>query len=434
MSNPILIYSPFTSKRLLYVLDWVFKSRLGIDYILTHTQPGDSDFYISYGAVANGGICIPSYGLLQQTGIKLHDIKTGDWNSIPTIYAFSEPGYHLPFDFFSAIFFLLSRYEEYYPYTADKHGRYPAKDSILCINSWLERPLVDEWVEAFRVLLEKKGNAVIAPKQFSFLPTYDIDIAWSYKNKGFIRSIGAAAKDLLHGNLTTVIDRIAVLSGSKKDPYYSFDSISALHKKYKYSPVYFVLAANQTGPFDKNISPANPGMQKLIRFFSHDGVLGIHPSYEMNNTDSLLSNEKNTLEKISGIKITQSRQHYIRLWLPQTYRQLVHAGITDDYSMGYGTHIGFRAGTGNIFRWYDIEKEEPAALHIHPFCFMDSTAHYEMNLSAPEAFERLGKMAALLKKAHSPLTTVFHNFSLGTDAEWKGWAEAYALFLEKMAK
>ena len=65
---------------------------------------------------------------------------------------------------------------------------------------------------------------------------------------------------------------------------------------------------------------------------------------------------------------------------------------------------------------------------------MDSTAHYENGLSADVAFARLEKMAQHLIATNSRLITVFHNFSLGTDAEWKNWARHYARFLEKMAR
>jgi hypothetical protein len=435
MSSIITIYSPFASNRLTYVLDWIFKTRLGISYALTHNVAdiNTDTNCIVYGSFNKGVVSIPSSALLQQVTIQQHEIKTGAWKDLPTLYANEDVNYTLPFDFFSAVFFLLSRYEEYFPFVADKHGRYPATDSILYKNNLLEQPIIDEWIHQLRIVLIQKGILVTEP-QFSFLPTYDIDIAWSYKNKGLKRSIGGFVKDIISGRIGSAISRLTSFTTADKDPYYSFESITTLHKKYNYTPIYFVLAALQTGEFDKNISPLHPAMKQLIQQFSHEGILGVHPSYNMNTSLQLLNNEKSTLEKIGGITITQSRQHYIRLWFPLTYRQLIAAGINDDYSMGYGTHLGFRAGTGSTFRWYDLEKEETTNLYVHPFCFMDSTAHYELNLEAEDAFKKLEKMSAILKNTNSTLVSVFHNFSLGTDTEWKGWSEAYAGFLKRMAK
>jgi hypothetical protein len=144
----------------------------------------------------------------------------------------------------------------------------------------------------------------------------------------------------------------------------------------------------------------------------------------------MLSKEKKTLEQIAGNAIHISRQHYMRLVIPTTYRLLLNNGIKEDYSMGYGSQLGFRAGTGNSFLWYDVANETITTLRVHPFCFMDTTAHYDMKLSVSEAFERLNAMRTLSEKTGSVMTTIFHNFSLGTDPEWKGWRHAYEHFLQ----
>lgn len=428
MSNPIIIYSPLASSRLLYVLDWVFNTRLGIDYKLTHNLQDAA--HLSYGGYIKDAIQIPDAGLLREKGIQPHIIETDTWQNIPTLYASS--GSDIPFDIFSAIFFLISRYEEYYSYTPDKHERYPYTDSILYKNNLLEIPVVDEWIEALRKLLIQKTGTNINTKSFSYLPTYDIDIAWSYKHKGLLRNAGGFVKDIMRLHFGEAAKRILVNIINEQDPYAAYPFMYSLHKRFGYHPLFFVLAALETGPFDKNISPGNKAMQKLIRTFAEQGTVGIHPSYNSSKENQKFVSEKSALEKITSSGINFSRQHYIRLFIPHTYRQLIANGITDDYSMGYGTHIGFRAGTGASFYWYDLENEKQTSLRIHPFCFMDSTARYDMGLSSEDAFDRLEKMEKLLRRANSRLITVFHNFSLGTDKDWKGWSGLYAMYLERL--
>lgn len=427
MSNPVVIYSPQTSTRLLYILNWVFNTRMGIEYKLTHQR--EEKAHLAYGEKIAGAVYIPDTKLLWQKGIEQHAVNTGNWNDVPTLYA--DTTGDVQFDIFSAIFFLISRYEEYYNYTPDKHERYPHIDSILSKNNWLERPLVDEWVEVLRRLLIEKFRFDINSKSFSFLPTYDIDIAWSYKHKGFVRNAGGMLKDFSNLKLQAVVKRLLVNTVNTEDPYFAFPFMYSLHNRYKYKPLFFVLAALKTDTYDKNISPNHKAMQKLIRSFAEQGTVGIHPSYNSGKNNQLFKDEKAVLEKTIDNSINISRQHYIRLFIPYSYRQLIADGITDDYSMGYGTHIGFRAGTGSSFFWYDIENEKQTDLKIHPFCFMDSTAHYDMKLSASEAFARLEKMELFLHGTNSRLVTVFHNFSLGTDKEWNGWRELYAQYLER---
>jgi hypothetical protein len=221
-----------------------------------------------------------------------------------------------------------------------------------------------------------------------------------------------------------------VLCAKEQDPYDSFEWLRQLHKKFSLHPVYFVLASMQTTAFDKNIHPQHSEMQQLIQAFAQDGAVGVHPSYYSDTKPPLLREEKAVLENITGKSVTLSRQHYIKLKMPDTYRKLSVTGIANDYSMGYGTHLGFRAGTGQSFYWFDLQAGNQMQLRIHPFCFMDTTAHFDCKLGPDEAFQKLECMTLRLKDAGSNLTTVFHNFSLGTDPQWQKWREAYAAFLE----
>jgi hypothetical protein len=65
---------------------------------------------------------------------------------------------------------------------------------------------------------------------------------------------------------------------------------------------------------------------------------------------------------------------------------------------------------------------------------MDSTAHYEEQLSADAAFAKLNAMKVVLAQTNSTLVTVFHNFSLGRAPEWNGWNQHYAHFLTDNSK
>lgn len=424
----LLIYSPQTSPRLKYVFDWLFTEQLGLNYIIT--RDAFAEAHICYGTSIPNALCIPDACLLWQQGTAQQIFAAGTWKLMPTLYHNAPEGFDLPFDIFSSLFFLLSRYEEYYSFTTDKHGRYQASGSAM-FQLGLERPIIDEWVTAFAELLQK-FKLPLKHKAFSFIPTYDIDIAWSYKHKGLQRNLGGVVKDIGKGKLNAIIARLSALTGMAPDPYDSFTWMSALHRQYHLSPIYFMLVAQQVADFDKNIPPAHPAMQSLIKKLAHTATIGVHPSYSSVTDNTLITTEKNLLANITGEIVEKSRQHYIKFNLPGTYRALIKNNITDDYSMGYATHLGFRAGTGSSFLWYDLEKETTTKLRIHPFCFMDTTARFDMQLSVEEAFKRLAQMAAALQKTNSTLTTIFHNFSLGTDTEWKGWKGAYENFINKL--
>ena len=106
-------------------------------------------------------------------------------------------------------------------------------------------------------------------------------------------------------------------------------------------------------------------------------------------TTRLLREELEWLEVIGDKDIQASRQHYIRLTTPETYRRLIAAGIRKDFSMGYGSINGFRASVSTPFTWYDLEKEETTSLTVYPFCFMDANAFYESKHTPSQSIRRI---------------------------------------------
>ncbi len=429
----ITIWAPQESPRLRYVLDWLFQERLGCTYRLTQNP---SDLYkaehgLSYGWLQESVPSIHAAGsLLWETGLHPQLPDTLEWKGMFVLYPDPQSPCDIQFDLLAGIFYLLSRYEEYLPFSPDRHGRYPATQSLLFTQ--LERPVVDEWVEALRLFLEQTWNVKLPRKSFSYQPSYDIDIAWSYRHKGWKRALGAAAKDFTRGQWKRVGERISVVQERQKDPFDSFAFLLGLHMMDSVRPIFFILVALQTTAFDKNISPLHPQMQALIRALGQSCEVGMHPSYFSNQSQENLAEEKAVLERILHRPILLSRQHFIRLRFPDTYRALIAAGIEADFSMGYSTYFGFRAGTSHSFLWYDLTDEYVTTLRVHPFAFMDSTAHYDLGLPAEDAFSRLRQMCARLEPCGGRLVTILHNYSLGTEPEWNGWRQAYERFVTEM--
>jgi len=428
MSLPLVtIWSAQESPRLSFVLNWLLKERLGLEYRVTTDadEAAKSRYCINYGTTSEEGLSILAGTILWENDIRVQHIKTQEWQGLFTLFFNAESASDIQFDLFGAIFYLLSRYEEYLDFKADQHGRYPATASILFQSGVLERPIVDEWVEAFRLFLNEAWSITIPIGKFRFQPSYDIDIAWSYQYKGWKRNSVALLKDLLAGRIHKVGERIQVLRNKKQDPYHSFSWLASFHLINDIKPLWFFLVAGKRSRFDKNISPEHPRMAALIKAFSTGAETGLHPSYYSDKVPALLLSEKKILEHILVEHITKSRQHFIKLLFPNTYHALLTAGITDDYSMGYSTHLGFRAGTGSSFNWYDLHAERSTQLRIHPFVFMDTTALFDMKLNPDEAFQKLMTMASQLIYLNGQLITIMHNFSLGSDEQWVGWREKY---------
>jgi len=199
------------------------------------------------------------------------------------------------------------------------------------------------------------------------------------------------------------------------------------------------LVAEKNGRLDKNILPYKDVMWKLISRHVKKYAIGLHPSFQGGDDPYSIRREKAQLLAMMGqehikYEVLRSRQHYIRFCLPRTFQSLIESGITDDYSMGYGSINGFRASVASSFHWYDLEADQISKLYIHPFCFMDANSHYEQKLNVEQAFAELVQYYTTCKEAGIPFISIFHNNFLGNEPGFRGWREMYERFISQIQR
>ena len=346
--------------------------------------------------------------------------------------AFFKTGGDMGFDFFAATFYLLSRYEEYLPHKNDSYGRYDPASSIAFKEGFLDKPLINIWLELFKKKLKEKFPAYqLKQQQFIFTPSYDIDMAWTWRNKGLLRTTGGFVKSLFKGNWKELKGR---MQKGQRDPYDTYGWMNQLHEKYRLKPYYFFLVAEKTGKYDRNILPVNKDMRALIHDHAIRYPVGVHPSWQSGDDSGLLKKEIDILCAITGHSIRASRQHYIRVTLPETFQQLLDNGIQFDFSMGYGSRNGFRASTCTPFYWYDLKNEKKTSLFLFPFCYMDANSFYEQKMTAEQALEELRSYYQSVKSVNGTFIMIWHNSFLGTDTLFAGWREMYEEFIKEISK
>jgi hypothetical protein len=429
----ILLYAPISSSRLQYSVAFILKELLGLDCAITI----DSEEFknhegvgINYSATAikEKEFWIPNCELLFENSIKEQPITCFETNGYKAFYKTIAGDF--AFDIFAATFYLLTRYEEYLPHTKDMYGRYAHENSMAFKEGFLHLPLINIWAKDFIRVIKKKFPAPEYQYKaqyaiFRFKPTYDIDIAFSYKHKGFVRNIGGFLK-------SPSVERIKVLLGLQKDPFDCFSWLNELHQQNNLTATYFFLVAEKNSTYDKNILPSQDVMWRLVKHHAKKYTVGIHPSWQSGDDNTLLKKEIEQLGamvQVANSAPTLSRQHYIRFNLPEGYQKLIEAGITNDHSMGYGSINGFRASVASSFYWYDLQNEQYTDLRIHPFCFMDANAYYEQHFSAQQAYEELLQYYKVCKEVNGTLITIWHNNFLGTAKEFEGWREMYEQFV-----
>ena len=425
----VTVYTEKITNRIKYIFHLVFRDVLNLEVKLTSDREAfrsEQGVKISYGkSPLDDELFFAAGAILYERGISHKEITMIEYDGLPAFFPVYNQKSALPFDVFGASFYLVTRYEEYLPYKKDEYGRFSAQESLAFQKGFLHKPMVNIWARKIGGLLAAKYQGFSCPgRKYAFTPTIDIDAAWAYKQKGLFRTAGGFLNALLRLDLAEIAERTRVLTGMQPDPFDTYGFQHKIHRKYKVSPVYFILFG-EYGLNDKNIPVKNRQFHTLIKSLADYNKVGIHPSFNSNFYPRKLKTEVERLSKVLNREITCSRQHFLILQFPTTYRNLINLDIKDEFSMGFASQPGFRASICSAYRFFDLELDIETKLNIHPFAFMEGTLRDYMKLPANEALVEIKTLIDEVKSVNGHFISIWHNESIGGLKRWQGWQEVY---------
>lgn len=429
MTHQLLIYTSKKSSRLKYIFDLLLRDLLGLEITFTDksevfkSHEGPRISYCDH-QLADEPFFFASR-LLFEKGIEDQQINVFDWKGIPAFFG-THPKYIIPFDLFAASFYLVSRYEEYLPHIKDEHMRFSPQQSLAYQKNFLNKPLVNIYARELKEILQQHYPTLqCKDTHYRYLSTFDIDSAYAYREKGLVRHVGAFALAIFSLNFNKVGERLRVLFSLEKDPYDTYDWQLEISKKYHLKTLYFFLVGDY-GAYDKNIPlEGSRSFQALIKSMADYSEVGVHPSYASNLSKDQVRKEIRRLSKVLKRQVTKSRQHYLKVTFPDTYRNLLENDITEDYSMGYASEIGFRASICTPFNFYDLDLDVSTKLSLVPFMLMDGTMKDYMRLNPDESIQRAKVLIDEVKAVNGTFVTLWHNQSVNDKEEWNGWRRVY---------
>ena len=410
----VLVLVDDISARIQYTFDFIFKMR-GVEYILVESIDTFNDFQgakLNYSKQkCSDGISFTPSGLLNETGIWNGNL---DKVKIESVDCLSFNGNK---DLVASVFYVLTRMEEYNCFSYDDHDRFPFSHSILKKYEWVEQAVCDRWASYIIVDLLK---VEVVKSKVEIIPTFDIDNTYAFKLKSGKRRALSKLKDVVKLDAKRITKRKSVENG-EKDPYDTFDKIIEVGKQFSGVKVFWLTASE--GSKDRNVPIGNIQHRKLIKRVAQSVEVNIHPSYGSFLNASQVMSERDGLESITGSSIVRSRQHFLRFQLPKSYRDLIDAGIRNDYSMGFAENVGFRSGTARAHNWFDLERNEVTELTLHPFAYMDGTLLEYMSLTPEESKRRIQKLYAEIQNFGGDFIFLWHNETIGEYGKWKGWSQ-----------
>ena len=430
----LLIYLPIITARSKYIIELIFKNEFNITYELTT----NADIFKAYQQEKlnyserriDSELFIYAAPLLSENFIKKVDVMIDEIDQTKVLFPHRNLC-DIGFDIFSAVFYMISRYEEYLPFAPDRYGRFKATDSIACKNNFLQMPVVDKWINYFKNILQKKFPYLpVQASTFTSIVTYDVDVAYKFKGRSLVRNAGAIFKDLIKFDVKNIQQRIQTLIIKKKDPWDTYNYLKEIIIKNKLESVFFFLVGGNSSN-DRNLDHKNPQVKILVEKIKTFSEIGIHPSFTTSVIIKKIAAEKARLENIAQKKIYKSRQHYLKFILPETYNALLATGICEDYSMGFPEAAGFRAGTSRPFNFYDLKNEKATGLKIFPVTFMDGS-YINSKKEIEQIAEDIYNLIEQVKSVNGIFISIWHNHTVSETKEYIPWRNIHDKMIEQL--
>ena len=404
-----------------YVMHCVFDVFLGLEYTIDISSTNDT-YTIQSGTQK---ICIDNHFFVSDDLLKLYSMssmpKLGSFASCmigdltyPFISMYGSEEVvvtneviYFKSDLIASIYFMLTRWKERVVLERDTHDRFSGQSSFAFQNNFLDRPVVNEYVELlWQCLLELGFSGARKERVYNLVPTHDVDdpLMWM-KGMDIFRSLMFSI--IKSPNFNDLKQKLSYWS-SGKDPYDTYDRMMDLAEASGVKSTFYFLTGGNSS-YDRSYNINDNKLQAIIRNIRHrEHVVGLHPSYDTYLDATLLSEEK---EKINDVDIHQSRQHYLKVSIPETWTIWQQVGIEKDRTMGYADVAGFRCGVCYEFPLFDFNNRQQLNVIEQPLIVMDVTLQQYENLSPSECIKRIEALKFQTKKYNGDFVFLWHNSS-----------------------
>ncbi len=333
-------------------------------------------------------------------------------------------------DILGTAFYMLSRYEESVLPDRDIHDRFPAAASLAFRAGFLDRPIVDEYVEVLWVAMKRLWPRLQRKSRlFQQRISCDVDTPYSYYVKSIRATLKTMGGDVLKRKspalaIQTSINAVySALGYYQHDPVNTFSWIMNENEKMGNLVSFYFIAGHSVAGMDGYYSLEEPRIRALMRHIHERGhEIGLHGSYGTYQDAEQYKKEVASLrrvmeeEKIDQLNIG-NRQHYLRWCTSRTATILDEAGIHYDTTLSYADYAGFRCGTCHEYPMFDVERRLPLKLRQRPLIVMECSVMDACYMGLGEGGAALDFMQLLkhrCQQVDGQFSLLWHNSSLKT--------------------
>lgn len=341
-----------------------------------------------------------------------HDLHIQD---LPVLYG--KPGlketddsYIILADLNASAYFLLSRWEEVIDDRRDEHKRSQGIHSMAFKYHFLQRPIVNEYVDLLWTVLTKAGyNGTRKKHNYKYVITHDMDQPYQWPD--WYTGIKHLGGDILKrrdltmakNNLNSFYKTMAL---GAVDPFDHHQYLLDVAEKNGYQ-AHFNFIISRKSKYDQALSIDDPRLKSLIdRIESAGHIIGYHPGYHVYINQQRFNAELALLQGLVKQDIISGRQHFLRFKISDTWRLWDQAGMQWESSMGYSDIPGFRCGTCYTYTVFDCIERKKLKVKEKPLILMDATLVYYQKSWNPHSLYALKNEC---KKHGGEWVSIWHN-------------------------
>ena len=328
------------------------------------------------------------------------------------------------------MYWMLTRQEEVGRADTDRHGRFASTSSHAYQHGYLERPIVDEWLDVLGQVMKKTWPKIgHVSHSYSMRVSHDVDWPSRY---GFT-SAKILPRQIIGDFITTrnwthMLKAPLIWAGThskllRLDPFNTFDWIMEQSERYGLTSAFYFLCGRTDPNRDAHYDVDHPAIRALMRRIHERGhEIGLHPSYRTFRNKSALGAEAETLKRIcdeEGIRQRGwgGRMHILRWETPTTMLAWEEADMTYDSTLSYADRPGFRCGTCHEYPGFDPVEQRALSLRIRPLIVMECTVmapRYMALGTGQEALEKILQLKEACRGVKGCFTLLWHNSELET--------------------
>ncbi|MCK4078404.1 MULTISPECIES: polysaccharide deacetylase family protein [Acinetobacter] len=341
------------------------------------------------------------------------------------VIQFDQDGATIHYDILGLTYWMLNRLEEIGRHDLDNHERFPAINSHAYKYGYLDRPIVDEWLDILKQVIQKVWpNLKLKKHHFSIKVSHDVDAPSRFAFStpaGVIKSM--ASLILKNNNIKLALMAPFIYLSSKNkihplDPYNTFDWLMNISEKNNLKSAFYFICGRTDKSKDALYEPEHPIIKKMmLEIYKRGHEVGLHPSYNSYNNPEQINFEAQRLKKVCkelGIEQSQwgGRMHFLRWSHPTTLQAWNDAEMSYDSTLGYADRPGFRCGTCHEYTGFNPVTDTILNIKIRPLIIMDCSviAKHYMGLGyTKRALNEIIKYKRICEKVEGNFTFLWHN-------------------------